>query len=74
MTKYPSDRHLASWAGLVLGENESADKKTVQTRKGNVYLRGDSVEFLIFVVRRILFGDQIIRDRRTGEVRIKKLL
>ena len=40
MERFPSDRHLASWAGLCLGDNESAKKrKSGKTRKGNALLR-----------------------------------
>lgn len=40
MERFPSDRHLASWAGLCPGHNESAKKrKSGKTRKGNVLLR-----------------------------------
>src|SRR5699024_11933641 len=36
----PSDGHLASWAGLCPGDNESAKKrKSGKTRKGNALLR-----------------------------------
>jgi transposase len=37
---FPSDRHLASWAGLCPGNHESAGKhKSGKTRKGNRWLR-----------------------------------
>lgn len=40
MGRFPSDRHLASWAGLCPGNNESAGKrKSGKTRKGNIWLR-----------------------------------
>ena len=40
MERFPSDRHLASWAGLCPGDNESAKKrKSGKTRKGNALLR-----------------------------------
>lgn len=40
MTFFPSDGHLASWAGLCPGNNESAGKrKSGKTRKGNRWLR-----------------------------------
>jgi transposase len=40
LTAFPSPRHLASWAGLSPGSNESAGKaKAAPTRKGNKYLR-----------------------------------
>jgi transposase len=40
MTRFPSDCHLASWAAMCPGNNESAGKrKTGKTRKGNRWLR-----------------------------------
>jgi transposase len=40
LTSFPTPRHLASWAGLSPGSNESAGKaKPSPTRKGNKYLR-----------------------------------
>jgi transposase len=40
MTAFPSDKHLASWAGICPGNNESAGKhRNGKTRKGNPYLR-----------------------------------
>ena len=37
---FPSDRHLASWAGMCPGHNESAGKrKSGKTRKGSPWLR-----------------------------------
>ena len=45
MDHFPSDRHLASWAGLCPGNNESAGKrKSGKTRKGNQWLRRALVE------------------------------
>ena len=39
MTRFPTAGHLASWAGLAPGHNESAGKrKSSRTRPGNVYL------------------------------------
>ena len=32
MTKFPSEKHLASWAGICPGNNESAGKKKAQER------------------------------------------
>ena len=40
MERFPTDAHLASWAGLCPGNNESAHKrKSGKTRKGNSLLR-----------------------------------
>lgn len=40
MNRFPTDRHLASWAGLCPGNNESAHKrKSGKTTKGNNLLR-----------------------------------
>ncbi len=40
MTRFPSAGHLASWAGMCPGNNESAGKhKAGTTRKGDVWLR-----------------------------------
>lgn len=40
MSRFPTDKHLASWAGLCPGNNESGGKrKSGKTRKGNSWLR-----------------------------------
>lgn len=40
MTRFPTDRHISSWAGLCPGNNESAKKRrTGKIRKGNALLR-----------------------------------
>ena len=40
MEQFPSAQHLASWAGLCPGNNESAGKrKSGKTRKGSLWLR-----------------------------------
>ncbi len=40
MSRFPTDGHLCSWAGLCPGDNESAKKrKSWKTRKGNKLLR-----------------------------------
>ncbi|GKS09829.1 hypothetical protein YDYSY3_08290 [Paenibacillus chitinolyticus] len=45
MDQYPSAAHLCSWAGLCLGQNESAGKRmSGKTRKGNKKLRSTLVE------------------------------
>jgi transposase len=45
MSRFPSDRHAASWAALCPGNNESAGKRrTGKTRKGNPHLRAALIE------------------------------
>jgi transposase len=40
MNCFPTDAHLASWAGMCPGNNESAGKRlSGKTNKGNIYLR-----------------------------------
>jgi len=40
MTVFPSPKHLASWAGVCPGSNESAGRvKSTKTRPGNTYLK-----------------------------------
>lgn len=44
MSRFPTDAHLSSWAGLCPGNNESAKKrKSGKTRKGNALLRSTLV-------------------------------
>ena len=44
MSRFPTDAHIASWAGLCPGNNESAGKrKSGKTRKGNALLRSTLV-------------------------------
>ena len=41
MTRFPTPKHLASWAGTTPGNNESAGKvKSSRSRPGNPYLQG----------------------------------
>ncbi len=41
MTRFPTAKHLTSWAGTTAGNNESAGKvKSSRTRPGNPYLQG----------------------------------
>jgi transposase len=45
MTVFPTHRHLASWAGMCPGQNESAGKsKSGKTRKGSKWLRAGLTE------------------------------
>ncbi len=41
MSRFPTPAHLASWAGVCAGSNESAGRvKSTHTRPGNPYLKG----------------------------------
>jgi transposase len=52
MTRFPSDRHLASWVGICPGNHESAGKrKTGKTRKGNVWPRAALIEAALGATR-----------------------
>lgn len=45
MSRFPNARHAASWAGLVLGKNESAGRnRSSRTNKANRYLKTALVE------------------------------
>lgn len=45
MTRFPTAAHLAAWAGVAPGNNESAGKRRhAQTRKGSPWLRAALVE------------------------------
>jgi transposase len=45
MSRFPSDRHLSSWAGMCPGNNESAGKRrSGKTTKGSRYLRSALVQ------------------------------
>jgi transposase len=45
MTRFPTGRHVASWAGMCPGNDESAGKRrSGRTRKGNPWLRSALVE------------------------------
>jgi transposase len=45
MTRFPTDRHCASWSGLCPGDHESAGKRrSGKTRKGSPALRGALVQ------------------------------
>jgi transposase len=52
MSHFPSDRHLASWAGMCSGNHESAGKhKSGKTRKGNQGLRMALIEAALGAIR-----------------------
>lgn len=52
MTQFPTPDHLASWAGLCPGNNESAGKhKSTKTRSGNPWLTSALVEAAWSAVR-----------------------
>jgi transposase len=52
MRVFPSDRQLASWAGLCPGNNASAGKhKSGKTRKGNRWLRTGLTEAALAAIR-----------------------
>jgi transposase len=52
LSRFPSARHLASWAGLCPGNNESAGKRySGKTRKGSPYWRNALVEAAHAAVR-----------------------
>jgi transposase len=45
MERFPTDHHVASWAGMCPGNNESAGKrKSAKTTKGSRYLRAGLVQ------------------------------
>src|SRR5947199_4217091 len=45
MSRFPSDQHLSSWAGMCPGNNESAGKRrSGKTTKGSIYLREAQVQ------------------------------
>jgi transposase len=53
MSVFASERHLAAWAGVCPGNNESAGKKFgARTRKGNRHLRRTLVEAAVSAVRK----------------------
>jgi transposase len=52
MSAFRSERHLAAWAGVCPGNNESAGKKLgARARKGNQHLRGALLEAALAAAR-----------------------
>ena len=52
MSRFPTEHHLASWAGMCPGQRESGGKKhSAATRKGSKWLRGTLTESAKAVVR-----------------------
>lgn len=39
MSQFPSEKHIASWAGMCPGNNESAGKKSSRTNPGNKHVK-----------------------------------
>lgn len=65
MSVFPSARHLASWAGLCPGNNESAGKhKPARARKGNRWLRSALTEAALAGAVRSTKGALAARYRR----------
>ena len=53
LSSFESASHFASWAGLVPGQNESADKRlSSHTREGNKYMRRALVESALSRIRK----------------------
>lgn len=61
MRVFPSAKHVAAWAGVCPGNNESAGKrKPAGTRKGNVHLRTALVEAAVAASHK---KDSYLRDK-----------
>lgn len=53
MSRFPTDKHLSSWAGVCPGDNESAHKrKSGKTRKGNALLRTTLINCVHSAIKR----------------------
>lgn len=53
MSRYPNDRHLAAWAGLTPGNNETGGKqRSSRIRKGNRYIKRALVQAAWAAVRK----------------------
>ena len=65
MTAFPTAQHVASWAGLCPGQNESAGKHhSGKTRRGNRWLRAALIEAALAASRRSTTGAFAARYRR----------
>ncbi len=52
MSRFPTERHLASWGGMCPGQRESgAKRRSARTRRGSKWLRGTLTECSKAVVR-----------------------
>jgi transposase len=52
MSRFPTDKHLASWGGMCPGQRESGGKQhSAATRKGSKWLRGTLTECAKAIVR-----------------------
>jgi transposase len=68
MTVFPTDRHVASWAGMCPGHHESAGtRQSGKTRKGNRWLRGALVQAALAAIR-TRDGALASRDRRLSDI------
>ena len=67
---FPSAKHLASWAGLCPGQNESAGKhRSGKTRRGNRWLRTALIEAALAARARSTKGAFAARYRRVMQHR-----
>ena len=73
MSRFPTSGHLASWAGICPGNNESAGKRrSGATNKGNAWLRSGLVQaaWAAGRTKRTYFGAQFARlARKRGKKR-----
>jgi transposase len=68
MSQFPTPDHLAAWAGVCPGNNESAGKrKSARTRKGNRWLRGMLTNLLARNQKRELLLQTALCSPRSAE-------